>query len=154
MLQLQSDGDLSGTYVSGSQPIGVVSGNIQTTVAPPGDALEGTSDDSHLIEVMPPEHTYGTRFYVGPMPNRTMTLVKIVTSFDATTVKFDTTTVVIVSRGNTYTTRLYAPAKITSDKPILVGQVCTQLYKSQKSFIQLYVTCLEVFRESPMHGLI
>ena len=130
LIQIQSEGDLSGLLIQADHKLAVFSGNIKTKVSPAAPILmqeDGVADESSLIEQMPPMQTLGKRFYFGPFPNRTITLIKLVTTQDATTITIRSTPVTLTSAGQTYTFRVESPTVLISDKPVLVAQVSTPL---------------------------
>lgn len=61
--QVQCEGDLTGTRVTSSRPVGVTSGNKRTRVG------KGSSSD-HLVEMIPPVNTWGRRFVTVPLKER------------------------------------------------------------------------------------
>lgn len=65
--QGQSSGDLTGSSISASEPIAVLSGNIWTLV-PSTDSFA-----DHLVEQLVPTATWGTAFFVVPSAARTST---------------------------------------------------------------------------------
>jgi hypothetical protein len=66
--QIQTDGDLTGSYVTSDRPISVVSGSSRSTV-PYDLAISPTSD--HLEEMIPPLFAWGKRFLTVPLAGRT-----------------------------------------------------------------------------------
>ncbi|KAJ8310520.1 hypothetical protein KUTeg_012385 [Tegillarca granosa] len=135
-LQLTSDGDLTGTYITSDKIVSVFSGNKKTKVD------SGTSSD-HLVEQWPPVFAYGKRFVTVPIPERTTgDKFKFVASENDTHVTIT---------GNSYSDSftLSEPGShaekdipsgtnyycyVQSDKPILVAQFCkSQASKSEKA---------------------
>ena len=53
----------AGTLVSGTLPIAVFSGNTHVSI-------QADTDTGHVVEQMPPLHTYGTEFAIMPNPIR------------------------------------------------------------------------------------
>ena len=66
VVQLQNSQDLSGTFISSNKPISVFSGNRYTRV--PSSAT--STDESHLVGMIPRKESLGRSFYAIPAPER------------------------------------------------------------------------------------
>lgn len=129
-LQIQSAnfGDLTGTHIESNKPISVFSGNIRTSV-------QGSSRD-HLVEQLPPVNSWGKKFHMVPIPDRTTgDILRIVAAADNTfvTVYFTTGSDLEFSmmKGEFQQLDVGSDQYITivSTLPIL----CVQIVKSQAS---------------------
>ena len=70
-LQIQDErGDLSGTRITASKPVGVFSGNIRVHVTYDGISTTGSRD--HLVEQVPPISSYGFHFAMMTTPDRSV----------------------------------------------------------------------------------
>eukprot|EP00058_Branchiostoma_floridae_P004052 XP_002589540.1 hypothetical protein BRAFLDRAFT_97038 [Branchiostoma floridae] len=65
-LQLQSDGDLTGSHITSDKSVAVFSGNLFVTV---GNGRSGSGD--HIVEMVPPVDTWGRQFVTVPLKKRT-----------------------------------------------------------------------------------
>ncbi|XP_021365248.1 IgGFc-binding protein-like [Mizuhopecten yessoensis] len=79
-VQIQSDGDLTGSYISSNKPIAFLSGNRRTIVD------SGFSSD-HLVEQLFSVDKWGKKYNVVPVPERTVgDFFKVVASVDSTSI--------------------------------------------------------------------
>ncbi|XP_078686402.1 IgGFc-binding protein-like isoform X2 [Branchiostoma floridae x Branchiostoma belcheri] len=65
-LQVQSTEDLTGSRITSSHPVSVLSGNLFTVI---GNNQQGSGD--HIVEMMPPVDTWGKEFVTAPIAKRT-----------------------------------------------------------------------------------
>ena len=63
LLKIQSSDDITGTLISASKPIAVLSGTMWTSVV-----MENMGD--HLVEMLPPIPMWGIEFWTIPVANR------------------------------------------------------------------------------------
>ena len=63
--QAHSKGDLTGTYISADKPVSFFSGNQKTNIG------RGSSQD-HLVEQQLPVDSWGKKFAISPIPQRTV----------------------------------------------------------------------------------
>jgi len=140
--------DLTGSVITSDKPIAVLSGN-QLAFVP--DSIMAAD---YLIEQMPPLTAWGTTFNLFPIQPRNYwgkDVIKILASEDGTNITIEDssgTTPVILNRGESFEWNgqpcnegsylpfvgyaadcdgklLDSPTRITSDKPILIGQFIT-----------------------------
>ena len=78
-LLITSTRDLSGTVISSDEPISVFTGHECGQVP----ANVGTCD--HLVEQVPPQHTWGVQFFTAPLKRESGDLFKMATTNAATT---------------------------------------------------------------------
>ena len=80
--QIQSSGDLTGTYITTSAPVAVFSGNRKTSYV--------TKWKDHVVDMLPPVQTWGRQFVAFPYPTRIDPYyVKIISSTDFTKVTIE-----------------------------------------------------------------
>ncbi|KAK3100158.1 hypothetical protein FSP39_015521, partial [Pinctada imbricata] len=78
-IQIQSQGDMTGSYLKSNNPIGVMSGVKCANIGP------GACD--HIVEMMMPVSTWGKTFATVPIPNRTVgDVFRLISSEDSTTI--------------------------------------------------------------------
>lgn len=134
--------DLTGSIITSDKPIAVISGNQLALV--PDEVMAA----DYLIEMMPPVSTWGNTFNAFPIEERNYwqeDVLKLVASEDATNISIQDaggTTNIVLNRGGTFEwsgdpctqgswlfdgdcdgPTLDSPTRITSDKPILCGQL-------------------------------
>ncbi|KAI8494324.1 hypothetical protein Bbelb_280840, partial [Branchiostoma belcheri] len=81
-LQVQSTEDLTGSRITSSHPVSVLSGNLFTVV---GNNQQGSGD--HIVEMIPPVDTWGKEFVTAPLAKRTAgDIFRIVAARDNTQV--------------------------------------------------------------------
>lgn len=126
-IQLQSTGDLTGTYITSNKKVSVFSGNRKTKTG------SGGSQD-HLVEHLTPVDTWGKKFATVPTPMRTVgDYFKIIASEDSTTVTYKcnkngaiNTGSLSFSKAGDFTQILIASGKycyMIADKAILLIQI-------------------------------
>ncbi len=114
-------GDLSGTPVSSTKPVGVIAGNACANVP-----TVQTDFCDLVIEQIPPTSTWGTSFYTVPLKTRLNgDSFRILASEDNTTVRLNGVVIATLQRGQVHARMLQAPMQITADKPILIAQYAT-----------------------------
>lgn len=120
-------GDLSGTKVSGSNKIAVLTGNKFTDI----DNVINVVSEDHLVEQMIPLHSYGKSFILVPSVGDYMEdRVKILASADNTEVVISNQrNLIFANAGDVKTITITELSSLTSDKPILV----VQFMQSEKS---------------------
>lgn len=86
VFQIQTDGDPSGTKIVATSAVGVLSGSVNTAVAP---ASLQNPVTGHIVETLPPTNSWGTSHFVVPVSDRARgDLLKMVTHDDDTEMTF------------------------------------------------------------------
>jgi RHS repeat-associated protein len=112
-----SGADLSGTFVTSTQPIAVFGGNTAANVP------QGFTAADHLIEQMQPTNTWGNEFLTAPLATRLNgDTFRVLAQADDTQVSINGVQVATLARGAHYETVLTTASQITSNKPVLVAQ--------------------------------
>ncbi|XP_019627194.1 PREDICTED: uncharacterized protein LOC109472059 [Branchiostoma belcheri] len=112
--QIQSDGDLTGSYITGTSPLVVYSGNKFTRI-------DGAADDGgYLIQQLPSVETWGRKFVTVPIAGRTVGDIYRFVAANDTTVTIDGQDIYL-NRGQFYD---YIPTTetfqyITSTAPVM-----------------------------------
>lgn len=110
--------DLSGTIITADKPIAVFGGQ-QCANIPDGN----TFACDHVVEQLPPTTTWGKSFVSMPLATRVGgDTFRIVASQSATTVTINGATAATLGAGQVHQQIIDGPARISSDKPILVAQ--------------------------------
>jgi hypothetical protein len=123
VLQLTSEGDLSGSKITASQPVQLISGNVGVRF----DDRFTPIGDGHLHEALLPASSWGRSYAAVPPPHPTRAEVlpydlRIVAGQAAANVTLDPPIAGALSippRGSHDLRGLTAPVRITSDQPIL-----------------------------------
>ncbi|XP_072034144.1 IgGFc-binding protein-like isoform X2 [Amphiura filiformis] len=118
-VQFQSVGDLTGTKIKADKHISVMSGATCTLVP------SQTYRCDHLVENIPPVHTWGKQFTLLPFLNRTAGYVfRIIAARPATRLDVSGTPAALNKEGafKEFDQIAPFPVTITSDKPVLVVQ--------------------------------
>lgn len=123
VLQLTSEGDLTGSKITASQPVQLISGNVGVRF----DDRFTPIGDGHLHEAMLPASSWGRDYLAVPPPHPTRAEVlaydlRIIAGQSAANVTLDPPmggAVSIPPRGSHDLRRLTTPVRITSDQPIL-----------------------------------
>ncbi len=112
-----SSGDLSGTLITSTQPVGVM-GAVRCANIPPG-----ASYCDHICEMIPPTSTFGTSFGAVPLKSRINgDTWRFMASENNTTVKINGVAEAPINRGQFIEKILTTQSYIESDKPILVAE--------------------------------
>ncbi|MBM3845920.1 MAG: hypothetical protein FJ405_06505, partial [Verrucomicrobia bacterium] len=111
-------GDLSGTHISSTEPIGVYGGhrcaNINTST---------TFFCDYVVEQLLPIRDFGTEFYTWPLAGRLGgDTFRVMASADSTRVRINGTQVAVLNRGQNHQQVIAGGAVITADKPVSVTQ--------------------------------
>lgn len=146
MLQLQTYGDLSGTYINSTKPVGVLGGNQRTNIG------IGKSSD-HLVEQLAPVTTWGKNFVTVPIPLRTTgDYFRFVASEDSTYVVIsgDYSSSFTIALKGTFIERTIpsgAYTKIVANKPISVFQFCMSEQKptEESDSLLMYIPPMEQY---------
>lgn len=118
LYQLQSlAGDLTGSIVSADKPVAVYGGSLSTTIP-----LSATGGWDHMYEQMPPVKTWGREYYTVPLEGRSKDFFRVMAGMDHTTFYINGIKQTPLMKGKFYEFTLNAPARIVSDKPVLVAQ--------------------------------
>jgi len=114
-------GDLTGTRIESSRPIGVTSGNRCTNIP----SSSGFCD--HIFKVNHPIQTWGASIPVANLPNRpTGSVYRILASEDATEVQANGTVIATLDRGEFFEVEETADDQVFSgSNPIFVTQFMT-----------------------------
>ncbi|KAK3106603.1 hypothetical protein FSP39_023361 [Pinctada imbricata] len=123
--EINSTGDLTGTYIKSDNPVSVLSGNMKTKV---GTGHVGNSQD-HLVEQLLPVRSWGKNFAIVPLPKRkTGEEYRIIASEDNTHISISGTNVsksLVIAKAGQYIQLHYPPntyAHAVSDKPVQIMQ--------------------------------
>lgn len=119
--QVRSINDLTGSYISSSQPVSFFSGTMSSYI--PNTAASA----DHLFEQIPQTNTWGREFYVVPLKLRSKDTYRILAAEDGTVVTIGATnTKQTLAKGKYYEFELTSSqaCKITSTKKVLVAQYC------------------------------
>ncbi|XP_071088860.1 uncharacterized protein [Haliotis cracherodii] len=128
-VQLQSTGDLSGSRVIASEPVGVFIGTDLTRIG-----SRGVGD--FLGEQLLPSHVMGMDYFLMPFPDRTVgDVIKIVAEFANTKITFQEEDYIIAHAGGTLKLILpsYSPSALMSNKRIVVAQVSQSYLSSEQN---------------------
>ena len=111
--------DLTGTLIEADKPIAVFSGNLDSSVP-----QEGLPARDQMIEQMVPTATYGTTFFVVPIPESvTGSVLDVLALYDETTVRASNTPeFTLINAGDTAPIQIATYTDIVSNKPVLVAQ--------------------------------
>ncbi len=109
--------DLSGTKIVSNLPIGVYGGHQCANIP------FGFVACDHIVEMIPPNSTFGKNFLTVPLATRLNGDVwRIMASDNATTVTINGAAQPVINSGQFIETVLTGNSTITSDKPVLVAQ--------------------------------
>ncbi|XP_076472307.1 uncharacterized protein LOC143301799 [Babylonia areolata] len=126
-LQLDTNADFTGAYITSNKPIAVISGNKK--IAVPLNA--GSAD--HLTEMLMPVDTWGTSFISTSTPDRSIgDRFRMVASEDSTTVTFSGGVTKTMSNAGDFQEQDLSTGdyqSITSDKPIMIAMF-TKTFKN------------------------
>ncbi|XP_054752591.2 uncharacterized protein LOC129258325 [Lytechinus pictus] len=117
-VQFRCPDDLTGTYITADKPVAVVSGATCTRVP------RSMQRCDHLVEMLPPISTLGTRFSVLPLLNRTGYVFRMIAARPNTKVHLAGTIYTLGQRGSfrEFNQDAQLPVTITSNRPLLVMQ--------------------------------
>ncbi|XP_078670638.1 IgGFc-binding protein-like [Branchiostoma floridae x Branchiostoma belcheri] len=119
-LQVQSTEDLTGSRITSSHPVSVLSGNLFTVV---GNNQQGSGD--HIVEMIPPVDTWGKEFVTAPLAKRTAgDIFRIVAARDNTQVTVTGRTPRNLNAGEFWEFEADSNEylHVTSDEPVLLAQ--------------------------------
>ena len=108
-------GDLSGTTITSTQPVGVFAGTLRGRS--PTDYACNT-----LAEEMTPTDAWGTQFLTEPLATRTGDTFRFMASEDNTTVDVNGVAVDTLNADQEYETVLTSASTVTANNPIQVMQ--------------------------------
>lgn len=114
---LTSGSDLTGSIITSSAPVAVLSGvectNVPKTVA----ACD------HIVEMMPPVSTWGKSFVTVPLATRKRgDLFRVLASQDNTVIMINGVETSVLNRGEHYETILTGQSQIEASHPVLLAQ--------------------------------
>ncbi|XP_033629386.1 IgGFc-binding protein-like [Asterias rubens] len=118
-IQFQSASDLTGTHIRANRPVSVASGASCTLV--PMNVYRC----DHLVEMIPPVHTWGKRFTLLPFVNRTSGFVfRVIAARQQTEVNVAGTNSWLMQMGEfrEYDQISPFPVVVTASRPVLVVQ--------------------------------
>jgi hypothetical protein len=116
-----SPGDISGTLIQATRPVGMTNGNVCTNVP------QNVFFCDHVFEVAQPVQTWDRATLVGNLPQRTGgSLYRIMASEDGTNVTQDGAALITLNAGQVYTTAVIPGNHVfEADKPMFVAQFMT-----------------------------
>ncbi|NQU87958.1 MAG: IgGFc-binding protein, partial [Mariniphaga sp.] len=119
-LNLQGQGDLTGSRVTSDKPIAFYSGALATTVP----YTEQMCCYDHLYEQIPPIHSWGKEYYIVPLKARQQDRYRILAAEENTSINIQGKGMTYLNPGVVYEFVLYndEPLRILADKPILIAQ--------------------------------
>ncbi len=118
-VQIQTEGDLTGTRIRADKPVSVLSGSTCSLVP------QALNRCDHLVEQIPPVATWGKKFSIMPLRNRTSGHILRVMAARPNTRFFALGQVFLLQRGGLFrefNQPVTFPMSIVSDKPLLVTQ--------------------------------
>ncbi|MEJ2232005.1 MAG: IgGFc-binding protein [Nitrospirales bacterium] len=116
-----TSGDISGTLIQATRPVGMTNGNVCTNVP------QDVPFCDHVFEVAQPVQTWGLSTLVGNLPQKTGgSIYRIMASEDGTNVTEDGVALTTLNAGQVFTTpELPGNHVFEGDKPIFVAQLMT-----------------------------
>lgn len=109
--------DFTGTIITADQPIGVFGGNACANIPP------GAVYCDHIVEMLPPTTTWGTKFGTVPLRSRLNgDTWRFLASENSTVVMINGIAQAPINRGQYLERLLTAQSVVESNKPILVAQ--------------------------------
>ena len=116
-----TNGDLTGTLIQSTRPVGMTNGNLCTNVLPTAGACD------HVFEVAQPVQSWGQSIPVANLPNRAGgSVYRIIAATDSTSVTQDGVSIGALNRGDFLVTgALTGDHVFAGDKPIYVVQYMT-----------------------------
>ncbi len=133
--------DLTGSIIIANRKIAVFSGHQCAYVPTRIIAC------NHLVEQMPPVHSWGKHFYIGLFSQRSNYTYRVLANENNTRVFEDSKLVRILNGGEIFENTLSKNIQLTADKPVLVAQY-SQGYKNGDSIgdpMMLLVTPTQQF---------
>ncbi|MEN0065650.1 MAG: IgGFc-binding protein [Myxococcota bacterium] len=116
LIQVQAEGDLSGTTVNADQRVAVFSGGVDPSID-----CEGAN---HTWEQVPPLSRWATDWLVAPWPEQPYQYVLLQAAEPGTVVTLDCEPVATLAlAGDTARVQLDQPGRIRANRPILVQQL-------------------------------
>jgi hypothetical protein len=119
-------GDLSGTFISSSDPVAVTNGNLCTNVP------VGNTACDHLFEMAHPVYSWTTESIAAPLPNRPFgSIYRVLASEDNTTIERNGSVVATINAGEFYESAVEPGAqRFTANNPIFATQLMTGITQS------------------------
>lgn len=108
--------DLTGTLVKANKNIAFFSGHQCAYVPPKIIAC------NHLVEQIPPIHSWGKHFYIGNFRSRSQYTYRVLANEDSTRVFEETKLVKVLRAGEFLERNVSKNIQIAADKPVLVAQ--------------------------------
>lgn len=108
--------DLTGSLIVSDKPVAVFSGH-QCAYVP-----ERVQACNHLVEQIPPVHSWGKHFYLGKLEQRSKYTYRVVAHEPETKVFQDNILVKVLGQGEYFERTENKNIQVTADKPILVAQ--------------------------------
>ncbi|XP_078682401.1 IgGFc-binding protein-like [Branchiostoma floridae x Branchiostoma belcheri] len=119
-LQVQATEDLTGSRITSTHPVSVLSGNLFTVV---GNNQRGSGD--YIVEMIPPVDTWGKEFVTAPLAKRTAgDIFRVVAARDNTQVTVTNRPLVNLGAGDFWEIEANSTEylHVTSNEPILLAQ--------------------------------
>ncbi|KAI8521229.1 hypothetical protein Bbelb_009830 [Branchiostoma belcheri] len=122
-LQVQASEDLTGSKITATHPVAVLSGNLFAFCRPMDETQRGTGD--HIVEMIPPVDTWGKEFVTVPLAMHTGgDLFRVVAARDNTQVNVTNENTTTLNAGEFW--EIDAPSDeyrhVTSSEPVLLVQ--------------------------------
>ncbi|XP_078660061.1 IgGFc-binding protein-like [Branchiostoma floridae x Branchiostoma belcheri] len=122
-LQVQASEDLTGSKITASHPVAVLSGNLFAFCRPMDETQRGTGD--HIVEMIPPVDTWGKEFVTVPLAMHTGgDLFRVVAARDNTQVNVTNENTTTLNAGEFW--EIDVPSDeyrhVTSSEPVLLVQ--------------------------------
>ncbi|MEO0604758.1 MAG: IgGFc-binding protein [Myxococcota bacterium] len=117
VVQIQADGDLSGTKVTATKKVAVFAGGQEPVVDCDGP--------NHVWEQLPPLSRWATDWLVTPWPEQRYQYVNVLAADAATTVSLNCDNAVTLGPNQSTRFRIQDAGRIRSNKPVLVTQLAT-----------------------------
>ena len=115
VLQVQAQGDLTGTRVTANERIAVFGGGREPTVE--------CAAASHAWDQLPPVSRWGTDYVAAPLLEQSFGFVKVVAAEDGTGVTVDCEEAATLDAGDSAMVRVEGPARIRASAPVLAALV-------------------------------
>ncbi|MFN4768236.1 MAG: IgGFc-binding protein [Ignavibacteria bacterium] len=118
-------GDMTGTRIQATKPIGLFAGQQRARIPIKNDEL--TSRD-HIVEQIPSVDTWGRTAIVIPFPkpynatNISQDIYRVLAAYDSTEIMINGIKTTTLSKGGIYQSVLTTPQVISSNKSILIAQ--------------------------------
>ncbi|XP_078672282.1 IgGFc-binding protein-like [Branchiostoma floridae x Branchiostoma belcheri] len=125
-LQVQATEDLTGSKITATQPVAVLSGNLLAACLPAGQSrAQQAGSGDHIVEMIPPVDTWGKEFVTVPLAEHTDgDLFRVVAARDNTQVDVTNENTKILNAGEFW--EIDVPSNeyrhVTTSEPVLLVQ--------------------------------